>query len=693
MTKKTASSKTGRFAGDAVKAAALSPDEERLFAEIFATCRGVKEIGPGSPIGISEAAARRRENAVRSSLPFFYQQFEEKYNREETLTALLTAVAIPVRFTEYYLESKSLLLGTAVWILDYAERHDLRDELFALLPAEADAKTERRVAMAKDLIYPREQIVRLAHLLRTRKTSSQKEFRKLLALIRKTDAIQLRVLFRDTLTDYFERFLEVRARIKVAETSSSTDTPAPLPSSFPSPAPSPRPSLHPPIPSASVRTHPEPSVSPLSSNPLSILTSENGQQRIPLTQAALLKEARQYRPDLFFLLKTPTLTGASREKMQSELYYRRMTDLLSGFTIADPYALCAAFLLLEKENDLLMDMGTLTSSVILCTERCLPWSYEEADVWQTLTDEGHPDYTPRFLFQPPEPSGKKPDGGTAKRGREEWGAWEDGAGATIERGQLLSEVQLFYLATGYLLPRDRNGAERLVTWFQRQGLPENRAREYAFGAMLLSCLDGGQNREVWKRTEADASPAAPSQEEIQRLAEDEEKIAELTRQLKAARQSQHEAEQSARQLQEQMQAAEKRASRDHIELHNLRENLFRMKSGEENPEDLPVPKEVEFPWQVRRRVLVFGGHDTWSKSIRPLLPGARFFERESLVDLNAIKGADVVWIQANALSHKFYYRIIDTARKEEIPVQYFGYASARKCAQQLATYEMAVEEK
>ena len=75
-----------------------------------------------------------------------------------------------------------------------------------------------------------------------------------------------------------------------------------------------------------------------------------------------------------------------------------------------------------------------------------------------------------------------------------------------------------------------------------------------------------------------------------------------------------------------------------------------------------------------------------------MLPGVRFFDREMLPDINSIKSADVVWIQTNAISHKFYYWIIDTARKEDIPVRYFGFASARKCAEQLAVDEMAAAE-
>ena len=169
------------------------------------------------------------------------------------------------------------------------------------------------------------------------------------------------------------------------------------------------------------------------------------------------------------------------------------------------------------------------------------------------------------------------------------------------------------------------------------------------------------------------------------------KAAELSRQLKESRKALHEAEQGMHKLQERLRALEADALRDHAELSQLRETLFALRSKEGQSEETPET-EIEFPWQTKRRIVAFGGHDTWRKAIRPMLPGVRFFDREMLPDINAIRGADVVWIQSNALSHPFYYRIIELTRKENIPIRYFGFASARKCAEQLALDEMAAAE-
>ena len=52
-------------------------------------------------------------------------------------------------------------------------------------------------------------------------------------------------------------------------------------------------------------------------------------------------------------------------------------------------------------------------------------------------------------------------------------------------------------------------------------------------------------------------------------------------------------------------------------------------------------------------------------------------------NINIIRSAERIWIQANALSHSQYYRIVDAARQYKKPVRYFTYASASKGAMQV----------
>lgn len=61
-------------------------------------------------------------------------------------------------------------------------------------------------------------------------------------------------------------------------------------------------------------------------------------------------------------------------QLQEELRSRRSAELPVGFTVRDPYEICAAYLLLEKENDVLTALNMLTGAVIACVDRHLPWA-------------------------------------------------------------------------------------------------------------------------------------------------------------------------------------------------------------------------------------------------------------------------------------------------------------------------------
>lgn len=107
-------------------------------------------------------------------------------------------------------------------------------------------------------------------------------------------------------------------------------------------------------------------------------------------------------------------------------------------------------------------------------------------------------------------------------------------------------------------------------------------------------------------------------------------------------------------------------------------------------QDETPAKDITFPYKTERHIVVFGGHDSWVREIKLKLPHVRFIDREMLPNTEIIRRADVVWIQSNALYHAFYYRIIDEVRKYNIPLRYFFYASATKCAAQIVREDAEV---
>lgn len=97
-----------------------------------------------------------------------------------------------------------------------------------------------------------------------------------------------------------------------------------------------------------------------------------------------------------------------------------------------------------------------------------------------------------------------------------------------------------------------------------------------------------------------------------------------------------------------------------------------------------VVNDDSYPYTVQKSTVVFGGHDTWVKALKPLLKGdIKFIPREMKIDVSLVRYVDVIWVQTNAIPHRSYYSIVNTARKYGKPIRYFTNASAGKAAEQI----------
>ena len=83
------------------------------------------------------------------------------------------------------------------------------------------------------------------------------------------------------------------------------------------------------------------------------------------------------------------------------------------------------------------------------------------------------------------------------------------------------------------------------------------------------------------------------------------------------------------------------------------------------------------------RIVICGGHDSFIKQFSQLITGNVRYLSNVRINEELIRGASSVWLQTNALSHSDYYKIMDLCRRNSIPVNYFTFASARKCAEQI----------
>lgn len=127
-------------------------------------------------------------------------------------------------------------------------------------------------------------------------------------------------------------------------------------------------------------------------------------------------------------------------------------------------------------------------------------------------------------------------------------------------------------------------------------------------------------------------------------------------------------------------------SSDKQELIELRELIYKIQNGSVDEEEVQE-SSISFPYRTKAKVVVYGGHATWLKVIVKLLPNVKFIDPYADPDVNTIRNADVVWMQTNAMPHNKYNKIMEIVRMKKIPVKYFAYASAEKCALQLAEYD------
>ena len=626
--KRAIPNKMRKLAGEPLRSQPLSAAEQEQFAEEFSIYRGFRGSSKDGPDWVTPAAARLHQSAAQAVAAFLCDRYAGRYSRDAVVKVTASTAAIPAPLSARMAGRADFLLGAALWLLDYWEEHcEDEDEYLSLLPLEPDGALEYSLPFAEDLSHSRETILRLVTVLYGRDKAYRKEFRALLDLIGTDAAAELRCLFRETFLDYMDRAMEIQSRLQPVG------------------------------------------------------------REIPAFSADLFNTDRLWDgppppsedPAFIAALAAPELICRPVQEIQEELGSRKAAELLSGYGTDEPYALCAAYLLLEQEKDALANLNELTAIVMICATRHLPWSQDDFGARAGLFEQGRPDYRLRYEYREADE-----DGRVDRDAAPDW---------------LASESQLFYIATGVVPPRNQQPSGELIRWFMSQGIAEPRARELAFGAMFAYYSDAGEHG--WKEfdwlfgeeDEEDAErPEGPEEAgegpaALPPSGEPSIQTETLIRQIKELQSALHDADRAAGRLKEQLQMAEQKGEADRAELAQLRETLYDLRGGEA-PQAGDSGRLVELPWQVKRRVVVFGGHDSWRKAVKPLLLGARFYDRDELADLNIVRNADVVWLQVNAMSHKYYYRIIDTARKNNIPVRYFGSASAQKCAVQLALDEL-----
>lgn len=98
-------------------------------------------------------------------------------------------------------------------------------------------------------------------------------------------------------------------------------------------------------------------------------------------------------------------------------------------------------------------------------------------------------------------------------------------------------------------------------------------------------------------------------------------------------------------------------------------------------EPVEPQNDVKFPYFTNKRIVLFGGHDTFRAALQKLLPDIRLMQPTELsMDVSPIRNADLLCLQPNKCNHPQYWNAVSTAKTNDVPCIHLRYANAELCA-------------
>ena len=370
--------------------------------------------------------------------------------------------------------------------------------------------------------------------------------------------------------------------------------------------------------------------------------------------------------------------GEDRKTIRKFFGNREVTDAIDGFTVDDPYELCFALIYLLDSGDDIPWLMFSGSALMLYVIKVLPWfvsgedwNDEDWDEWY----EGVPYNRNNWLEE--EPIQEESDYYNKKY-----------AGKNL--------AQIIYGMCRGVVPIGLHPFERDRRQLVEDGMDEETARKVTDTATLLFLSDLQAKQPVLYDDYFDEEPEEETDQEQQveedsgvddteaELEKAKADIKSLRTQLKSLQQELATTRQAANKELAKTEHELKTLRMEHRELADLRELVF----NQENEVREELTKDYSYPYKTVKRTVIFGGHDTFLKAIRQLLPEVKYVDASNLnFNPDVIRYADVVWIQRNCISHPQYWSVVKNCKLAGVQMRYFSYASAEKCAEQLVEWD------
>ena len=388
----------------------------------------------------------------------------------------------------------------------------------------------------------------------------------------------------------------------------------------------------------------------------------------------LIRQQRQLKAKTLADLSSMTYEN-EREKCARDwkgIVPDKLLNELVSFSVDDPYESSFALLaLLDNNSD-------------------IPWLYYgSVAVFYTIMDQLPPTNSLYLFDGYPEKTLKRGSSDEAYqmvfKSEHRFDRTEDADGDRIQRDRAENIAQKIYAQTFMLLPRIRRNLPNIDLLLKEIGAETVREKEaYELFLQVLWAMEDGNDLQEYKSlAEETKESEETTHEEKPEESDNSAEMAELKRKINTLNRNYREEAAKVRNLQNERDNLIKESEDMRRELSELRNIVF----NRENPniEEDQEETKIDFPYEVKSRIVSFGGHPGWLKSMKEYLPSVRFISPEMLPNTMLLRMADTVWIQPNCISHSDYYRIMNVVREQYIAVHYYAHDNALKCAQQLAT--------
>ena len=585
---------------------------------------------------------RELKKRVLASMRFAFEAMErfDKYEQDEVFAQAVTYCAKPLAAYDYIHQMHSTDIAFAIWALDILREEDKVEDLYDLLPKEFAYSG----AFACMVGYSESLVMKLAYVCENKDKETKEIFEKIISLLPTEELERAEKYFEDILW----KLMDIYTPVAMENLSKMDELMAEI---------------------EQVRKK----TLSLGFNLMGDLQVDKGEvERLLARMDAYyeIEDSNGMRTADFGAVKPEVIQKRFKQFARKEMF---------DFHVEDPYSICAMYHIHQfRKDDRFWIMGPTLSLLEMAALR-LPWNGPVG-----CCEEG-----------------KEQNEAAGDLYRLQYGS-EDFELCT-DANRLMNEAQIIYhLTQGVVVPRKIKKFDAVRLILESQGVSKeqiNRIINYvnAYSSFADCKDDDFVELDVEELLELDDENTI-DKKDVQETVEVSETpgeqgpdyLAELERiklENKRLRGEVHHFEKLARKEHDKFKAQNEQYKREHAELVDLRNIIFKQATGEELSET-DSKLAIEYPYTAKKNICVFGGHDSWRKAIKPMFTNVRFIHKDTIPNVDLIKNSDIIWIQPNSLAHAYYYSIIDIVRTHNIPVRYFSYASATKCAEQLVLEDL-----